>query len=153
MNALKIIIIGLFLIFNSLINLKAQDLELQTVKFDLQSAALKEQSAFKEGNCNEVLNMMEDDITFLANGRKIPSKSIVEKFCNSVTRPFKKPIIDKLDVFPLTTDSGYTVRTLEYHKDEKTKILEYVTKIWKKTDGEWKISHLHSTVKEIDTSE
>lgn len=54
-----------------------------------------------------------------------------------------------MEIYPLSDDSGYTVRTFEYPKDEKTKTLEYVSKIWRKTKEKWKISLLHSTAKEI----
>ena len=77
---------------------------------------------------------------------------MVEKFCNSIPSPFKKPIIDRLDIYPLTIDTGYVVRTLEYPNDDTTKMQEYVTKIWRKTNGVWKISHLHSTVKKVPIS-
>lgn len=149
MKTMKFTFIGLFLLFAPSIDLKAQDFQIQNVKSEIQSAALKEQLAFKEGNCAEV---MEENITFLANGKTIPSKSVVAKFCNSLKRPFAEPTVDKLEVFPITPESGYTIRTLEYPKDEKTKMVEYVTKIWRKTEGTWKICHLHSTVNEIGLS-
>jgi hypothetical protein len=57
--------------------------------------------------------------------------------------------VDTMEIYPLSDDSGYTVRTWEYPKDEKTKTFEYVSKIWSKTEGKWKISLLHSTAKEI----
>lgn len=120
----------------------------ETVKAEIQKAALTEQAAFKKGDCDQVLAMMSDDITFLANGRRVPSKQVVGKFCNSLPRPFKKATTNTLDIHPLSATTGYVVRTLEYPKDENTMMLEYVTKIWKKTDGNWKITHLHSTVKE-----
>jgi hypothetical protein len=124
----------------------AQDLE--SVKLEIKTAALKEQYAFKKGDCKQVLDLMEENITFLANGRKAPSKDIIAKFCKSIPRPFKKATIDKLEFFALTLTSGYSMRTLVYPKDENTNIEEFVTKIWNKTNGKWKISHLHSTVKE-----
>ncbi len=141
----------LFLLFAFLmviiLPLNAQYLEI--IESEIQEIVLKEQEAFKNGDCNQVLALMEDDITFLANGRRAPSKDIIGKFCRSIPRPFKTATFDKLDVYALTNETAYAIRTLEYPNDEKTKMQEYVTKIWKKTNGQWKISHLHSTVKEV----
>nr|WP_321237157.1 amidohydrolase family protein [uncultured Psychroserpens sp.] len=119
------------------------------IKAEIETAELAEQNAFKNGDCALVLESMEDNITFLANGRRAPSKEIIEKFCKSIPRPFKTPTKSQLHTYPLTPESGYTIKMLEFPIDETTKVEEFVTKIWKKTDGKWKISHLHSTVKEV----
>ncbi|WP_299278192.1 amidohydrolase family protein [uncultured Psychroserpens sp.] len=148
MKTLKTII-TLSLIFNFVNSLNAQNLNLKIIKTEIELSEFKEQEAFKKGQCDRVLEAMEDDISFLANGKKIPSKTIIEKFCKSIPRPFKTPTVSTLDIYPLTNESGYTIKTLEYPLDEGTKIQEYVTKIWRKTKGKWKISHLHSTVKEV----
>lgn len=140
-------IVTLCILFLGVISLYAQDLE--AIKSEIKEAELKEQNAFKNGNCAKVMKAMEDDITFLANGRRVPSKDMIGKFCKSIPRPFKKPDINKLEAFALSETSGYTIKTLEYPNDENTKIEEFVTKIWRKSNGTWKISHLHSTVKEI----
>lgn len=152
MKSFKTSIIAIILIFNISNTIKAQTYDLTSVESEIREAALKEQNAFKKGNCNKVLNLMDQNITFLANGKKVPSKEIIRKFCNSIPRPFKTAAIDKLDIYPLTNDTGYVIRTLEYPNDEKTKKQEYVTKIWKKTNGKWKITHLHSTVKKVPVS-
>lgn len=120
-----------------------------SIRTEIKTAAFMEQNAFKNGKCSEVIEYMDDNISFLANGKRVASKTIIEKFCNSIPRPFKTPILDKLDIYPLTNDTGYTIRTLEYPYDENTKKQEFVTKIWRKTNGKWKISHLHSTVKKV----
>ena len=127
----------------------AQDLDIDSIKNEISQAVEAEQNAFKEGDCDKVLELMDDKITFLANGRIAPSKSVVSKFCLSVPRPFKNPTFDKVEIYPISETVGYVIRNLEYHKDESTKISELVTKIWKKSDGEWRITHLHSTVKEV----
>jgi ketosteroid isomerase-like protein len=125
---------------------------LDDVKSAIEKASMQEQNAFKKGECAKVLNLMASDITFLANGRKVPSKVVIGKFCNSLPRPFKAALFDTLVIYPLRVDSGYTIRTLEYPKDETAKMQEFVTKIWRKTHTGWQISHLHSTVKEVPIS-
>lgn len=146
LRTISIITISIFSISSAL---SAQELDLKTVTSEIKAAALKEQNAFKKGDCAQVLEMMEDNITFLANGRKVTSKKIIQKFCNSIPRPFKTAHIDTLAIYPLSKETGYSIKTLEYRTDEDTKTQEYVTKIWRKTNGQWKISHLHSTVKKV----
>ncbi|MCW8980380.1 MULTISPECIES: nuclear transport factor 2 family protein [Altibacter] len=153
MKSFKSIFTGIFLIFSLSNTVNAQTLDSPNVESEIKEAAHKEQNAFKEGNCEQVLDLMDNEITFLANGKKVPSKQIISKFCNSIPRPFKEPISDKLEIYALSNESGYTIRTFEYPKDDTTNMQEYVTKIWKRIEGKWKITHLHSTVKEIPISD
>jgi len=144
-NLKSIITLTVLICFSSVLN--AQDLT--AVKKELEKAALKEQSAFKNGDCDTVLAMMADDITFLANGRRVPSKQVIAKFCNAMPRPFKTPTKDQLEYHVVSEDTGYTIRTLNYPFDDEHRMEEHVTKIWHKVNGEWKIQHLHSTVKKV----
>ncbi|MCK7591243.1 nuclear transport factor 2 family protein [Subsaxibacter sp. CAU 1640] len=144
-------ILSLIIVLTST-KLFSQALDIENIKSEIKVAALMEQEAFKKGDCEQVLSLMAADITFLANGNKVPSKEVVMKFCNAIPRPFKTPTSDTLEIYPLTETSGYTIRKLEYPKDDATNIREFVTKIWVKTDGEWKITHLHSTLKETPSS-
>ncbi|MEO6346610.1 MAG: nuclear transport factor 2 family protein [Aquaticitalea sp.] len=153
MKDLKTGFIGLISILNSTIFLNAQTSDLDVVKSEIKVAAMKEQNAFKNGDCAQVLDLMESNITFLANGNIVPSQDMIEKFCKSIPRPFKEPLVDTMEIYPLTKDTGYVVRFLEYMKDDKTKMQEYVTKIWRKTDDKWLISHLHSTIKKVAISD
>lgn len=130
----------------------AQTIDFDLVKYEVNQAVTKEQNAFKKGDCDTVLSLMDDNITFLANGRRAPSKEMIGRFCNAANRPFKTPLFDTIDIYPLRNDTAYTIRKLEFLKDETTKVEEFVTKIWKKTDGNWKIVHLHATVKELNSN-
>jgi ketosteroid isomerase-like protein len=152
MKALKVSLLGCIFITISPSILVAQTTDLVEVKGEINIAVTNEQNAFKNGDCDKVLEIMDDNITFLANGKRIPSKEIIGNFCNAIKRPFRNPILDKLDIYPLSNITAYTVRTLEYQKSETSKIHEFVTKIWKKIDDQWKIVHLHSTVKEINNN-
>ena len=144
---MRLTVPSLLVAFALTVTVKAQHTDLSQVKTAITTAALKEQQAFKIGDCDTVLSFMEEEITFLANGRRVPSKEVVGKFCNALKRPFKPAEVDELVIYPLTENSGYTIRSFEYTVDEK-KTIEFVTKIWRKTKGAWKITHLHSTVKQ-----
>jgi ketosteroid isomerase-like protein len=148
---MKIIIylLGLNVVIGSSNSICAQDISLEQVKLEVEEVTLKEQGAFKDGDCETVLNLMHDDITFYANGRSAPSKNVIKKFCEDIPRPFKGLSTGNLTVYPLTSNSAYVVRTLEFEKNEKILVREIVTKIWNRFNGEWKMVHLHSTVKEI----
>ena len=143
------LLIPLFFYFIILPTANGQSYDSSMVRTEIEKAALAEQNAFKEGDCDKVLDYMDDEITFLANGRRAPSKMMIGKFCTTIPRPCESPTVDKLEIHPISETTGYVIRNIEYPKDEKTKISEYVTKIWKKTDGKWRITHLHSTVKEM----
>lgn len=147
----RILLIALFVVISTNTSI-AQAIDFSEIKTEIKKAVMQEQNAFRNGDCETVLARMDNDITFLANGRRAPSKEMIGNFCNSVKRPFKTPLLDTLDIYPLSNDTAYTIRTVEFLKDETTKIEEFVTKIWKKNQGEWKITHLHSTVKEVAVS-
>lgn len=143
-STLLLFLIGLFSFQNQL---HAQDFE--SVKKAIQAHTDKEQKAFIEGDCETVLDLMTDDIGFYANGRKAPSKKMIGMFCEKIPRPFGTLNNDHMEIIPLTNESGYTLRTMDYYKNDRTKVEETVTKVWIKTTDGWKIKHLHSTVKEI----
>ncbi|NMM47814.1 nuclear transport factor 2 family protein [Marinigracilibium pacificum] len=127
----------------------AQDFSLDQVKSEIEEISSKEQEAFKNGDCETVMELMSDNITFYANGTPSPPKAMIEKFCNNIPRPFPELNDGDLKIYPLSSNSAYSVKTLEYHKDENTRIRKIVTKIWNRIEGNWKMAHLQSTVKEI----
>ncbi len=139
----------ILLIFGINGNLQGQDNSLEMVKQEVKEVTLKEQEAFKNGDCDTVMSLMADNITFHANGRPAVPKSVVERFCYNIPRPFQKASKQNLSVYPLNKDVAYVVRTLEYDKNEEVKISETVTKIWNRIDGKWMMVHLQSTIIEV----
>ena len=105
--------------------------------------------AFKSGECDKFIDLFDDNITFYADGRKAPNKEMILGFCKRVPRPFEKPSSIEMEYFPLTKNSAFVVRTMEFAKDEKVYKKEFVTKIWVKGSNGWKITHLHSTIKKL----
>ncbi|MDX1365469.1 MAG: nuclear transport factor 2 family protein [Arenibacter latericius] len=147
-KSLTVILFTFFFLSFSLV-IWSQDFDVDNVSLEIQEAVMAEKNAFRTGDCDTVLDFMEENITFLANGRRLPSKEMIGKFCTTIPRPFKKATTNEVTIYPLTVNSGYEIRTLEYPKDEHTKIFEYVTRIWKKSAGKWRITHLHSTVRQV----
>ena len=70
--------------------------------------------------------------------------------CQKMPRPFGKPALSDTKIYVLTKDSGYVVRMMELAKDDGIIYRkEVITKIWKRTKDGWKMTHLHSTVKDV----
>ena len=128
----------------------AQEENLESVRAEIQQMNDKEQDAFINGNCEELMTLMDENITFIINGRKAPSKGFILNMCQKMPRPFGKPALSNTKIYVLTKDSGYVVRMMELAKDDGTIYKkEVITKIWKKTKDGWKMTHLHSTVKDV----
>lgn len=128
----------------------AQEQSLESVRAEIQQINDKEQEAFINGNCEELMTLMDDDITFIINGKKAPSKGFIMNMCKKMPRPFGKPALSDTKIYALTKDSGYVIRMMELAKDDGIIYRkEVITKIWKKTKDGWKMTHLHSTVKDV----
>ncbi len=115
---------------------------------ELRTVVQGEQKAFEEGDCDKVISLMSEDITFYANSRKM-SRAQVDKFCRSIPRPFgagKAPISDTLTPYRVGENLGYTVRDFRWEDKNNRVIHEIVTKIWRKSDTGWSMVHFQSTV-------
>ena len=132
------------------INLHAQQGHLDAVKLELERITELEIEAFKNGDCDTAINFMADNITFYGNGRKVDSKETIRNFCKRLTRPFEKPSSIETKFYPLDSKSAYVVRIMEFAENNKIYKKEIVTKIWKKMNANWKIVHLHSTIKQLN---
>ena len=130
-------------------NLQAQEDNLEYVIEEIKRITLVEIEAFKTGDCDKAISFMDENITFYGNGRKAPSKEFIKAFCFRITRPFEKPSSVDTKYYPLSPNSAYVIRTMEFAKDNKVYKKEIVTKVWKKGESGWKIMHLHSTIKQI----
>lgn len=139
--------IVIFIVFLFGINLQAQQENLEHITAEIKQLTHIEIEAFKTGDCDRAIAFMDNNITFYGNGRKAASKEKIKAFCFGLARPFEKPSSVNTTYFPLSENSAYVVRTMEFSKNDTVYKKEIVTKIWKKSNGEWKIIHLHSTIK------
>lgn len=140
-----------FLLFALLVTIKTngQQNNLENIKSEIMVMTKMEIAAFKSGECEKFIDLFDDNITFYADGRKAPSKEMILGFCKRVSRPFEKPSTVEMEYFPISENSAYVVRTMEFTNDEKVYKKEVVTKIWVKAPSGWKIKHLHSTIKKL----
>lgn len=76
------------------------------------------------------------------------SKELIENFCNTM-RPSGEPTSIDTKFYPLTENSGYTVRIVESENEETGRIKSTITKVWKKGGEGWKMVHFHATSQPI----
>jgi hypothetical protein len=133
----------------SIFSLNAQEDNLKDVKSEIIELSEKEINAFKSGDCQTLDGFIDANATLYLNGRKAPSKKMLVDFCQKVERPFEKPSFIGMEYLPLSDNSAYVVRTMEFSKNEKVYKKEIVTKIWVKGSTGWKITHLHSTITKL----
>lgn len=117
------------------------------VRQEIEEMNRQEQMAFKNGDCEMLVSLMSDDIQFYANGRKAPSKQVIQRFCENIQRPFNDPAEKKVTIHVLSPTSAYLINEMTIPKEDGSVQSEYVTKIWKKESTGWKMTHLHSTVR------
>jgi hypothetical protein len=75
MNSFKTLLFGIIFISSLSFVVQAQNLDLLTLKSQIKEASLKEQKAFKEGNCEQVLELMDDDLTRFPESSTTPNYS------------------------------------------------------------------------------
>lgn len=130
------------------LNINAQEENLDDVKSKIIELSEIEINAFKNGDCETLIDLFSDDLTFFTDGRKAPGKEMILSFCKRVPRPFEKPTLIETEYIPISKNAAYVIRVMEFSKDGEIYKKEIVTKIWIKGINGWKITHLHSTIKE-----
>ncbi|MEP2668687.1 MAG: nuclear transport factor 2 family protein [Cyclobacteriaceae bacterium] len=145
---MKVRVLLLLVLSVGTITLYAQQENLESVKAKIKELSEIEIDAFKNGDCEIMLNLLDDNISFYANGKKA-SKEMVLGFCKGLPRPFEKPSHLDIEYIPISSNSAYVIRIMDFSKDGMVYKKEIVTKIWVKGIDGWKIVHLHSTIKEL----
>lgn len=138
-----------FLAIGSSFSINAQEYNAEDIKLKIKEVSEKEINAFKTGDCKTLSSFIDDNATFYLNGKKAPSKKMIIGFCNSIERPFEQAAKVEMEYLPISKNSGYAVRTMEFSKEGKAYKREIVTKIWVKGENGWKIVHLHSTITDL----
>jgi len=142
-------IVLIILLFGSIISLNGQDSELELIKNEIMEQSKKEMLAFKDGDCDTLGALFDENASLYLNGRKAPGKMALIKFCENIQRPFEKPSKMDMEYIPINESSAFVIRTMEFSKDGEIYKKEIVTKIWQKKNNCWKIIHLHSTITEL----
>ena len=120
--------------------------DLEVAQRELEEMDRREQAAFIAGDCDAVLDLMSDDVSFYANGREM-TKEAVGAFCRRIPRPFPQAAESETVIRALAPDAGYVLRTLAFPGSSR---VEVVTKIWTKGPEGWKMEHFQSTVTDVE---
>ena len=142
----------LILQFLSKANAQLSAEEKEKIKLEIIELNKQEREAFTNGECDKVISFFDKNVSFYANGRKVPSLEFVHSFCKRIKRPFEKGAEINDQVYVLSESVVNNVKYIELpitSADDKTRNVEVVTRIWKKTADGWKIVHFHSSVSAI----
>ncbi|NEZ03109.1 hypothetical protein G4Y73_02965 [Wenzhouxiangella sp. XN201] len=124
------------------------------VRAEVEEQHRQEQKAFIEGDCDKVASFFSDEATRYLGGRRVNLMEGLE-FCRNLPRPFgqKSGSPEINDAFHvLAEDAVYFIRTIDFQPsddDPRSFKREVVTKVWQKTNDEWKIVHFHSSVHSV----
>ena len=105
-----------------------------------------------EGDCAKVTSFFDEDVTFYANGRRVPSLQFLRGFCEQIPRPFEggADITDEIRV--LSETSAYILRTIEFEPESvesESHRREVVTQVWAQRPSGWTIVYFHSSVSTV----
>lgn len=123
----KVIFISLLLL-GTATTLHGQEGSLESVKMKIKELSEIEIDAFRNGECETMLNLLDDDISFYTNGKKA-SKEMVLGFCKQIPRPFEKPSHLETEYIPISSNSAYVIRIMDFSKDGIVYKKEIVTKM------------------------
>ena len=122
--------------------LSAQDAALEAAHQELVEMNRLEQERFVSGDCDGLMQLLSEDISFYANGRKLP-KAAVGQMCARIPRPFPGTGEAATNIRMLSENAGYVVKFMSFPDSDG---VEVVTKVWEKVDEAWKMVHFQSTV-------
>ena len=126
----------------------AGEADLEATHRELTEMNRLEQEAFAAGRCEELLDLLAEDISFYANGRPM-TKEAVGAFCERIPRPLPGSGEQETRVRAVSPDAGYVIKTMTF---PGTSRVEVVTKIWSRGVDGWKLEHFHSTVTDLQAS-
>ncbi len=101
-----------------------------------------EQRAFLEGECDALVEMLAEEVTFFINGRQM-TREDVGTFCRHIPRPFSRDGEVDTTIEAVGEDAGYVIKVTTFPGTPKVKV---VTKVWQRGEDGWKMVHFQSTV-------
>lgn len=115
-------------------------------KIAFEETAQNYQKIYMDGgkNCEQILAAMNEDVEMWESG-KIWTLSDLKKFCSHL--PNKKVIETYSNQKLLSKEIGYDYVSQLYISQTGDTLRETSSKIWKNTDGTWKISQMDNIIK------
>jgi ketosteroid isomerase-like protein len=129
------------------------DVQRETIIAEIQAIQDERNQAFVEGNCERVVEVFDESVTFYTRGRLVPSLQAVLNFCRQVERPFSETPVRRTRINALSENAAYIIQNFEFSSDsadgESVMMHEVITSIWSKGDAGWKIVHFHVSIDPI----
>lgn len=125
--------------------LAAQDPTLEAAHQELVELNRLEQERFISGDCDGLIELLSEDISFYANGRKL-TRDGVGQLCARMPRPFSKTGEETTQIHMISADGGYVVKVMTFPGSDR---IEVVTKVWRRGASGWRMVHLQSTVTDL----
>ena len=141
-TSIRLLLGGLFLALFATLPLAAQNLA--QAEAELKLAHTTETEAYMRGECSVILALLDEDVSFYANGGESMLRDDIKNLCSQARRPFSTPIADNTTIKALSPTTGYTVRVIEHDGTPRGHAKTVTTKVWEKGKDGWKVVHFQS---------
>jgi ketosteroid isomerase-like protein len=129
------------------------DVQRETISAEIEAIQNQRNQAFVEGDCERVVELFDERVTFYTRGRHVPSLQTVLNFCRQVERPFPETAVRRTRINALSENAAYIIQNFEFASDsadgESVMMHEVITSIWSKGSDGWKIVHFHVSIDPI----
>lgn len=129
------------------------DVQRDTISAEIQALQDQRNQAFVEGDCERVVELFDESVTFYTRGRHVPSLQAVLNFCRQVERPFSEAAVRRTRINALSENAAYIIQNFEFPSDRAdgdiVMMHEVITSIWSKGRDGWKVVHFHVSIDPI----
>jgi uncharacterized protein (TIGR02246 family) len=129
------------------------DLQRETIRAEIEAIQDQRNKAFVDGDCERVVELFDENVTFYTRGRRVPSLQAVLNFCRQIERPFPETAARRTRINVLSDDAAYIIQNFEFPSDGadgvSVMVHEVITSIWSKGSDGWKIVHFHVSIDPI----
>ena len=118
-------------------------------KSQVRAAMTAMGEALSAADCEQVAGFFAKEFSFYARGREIGGHDQVLATCRQIPRPFPQMHYLVNEVRPLSDSTVYTLRVMDIERSEAADFppaREVITQLWKNTDGQWRIIHMHVSI-------
>jgi uncharacterized protein (TIGR02246 family) len=129
------------------------DVQRESIRAEVQAIQNQRNQAFADGDCERVIELFDESVTFYTRGRHVPSLQAVLNFCRQVERPFSETAVRRTRINALSENAAYVIQNFEFPSNsaggESVMMHEVITSIWSKGSDGWKVVHFHVSIDPI----
>lgn len=126
------------------------DVQRETISAEIEAIQNQRNQAFVEGDCERVVELFDERVTFYTRGRHVPSLQAVLNFCRQVERPFSETAVRRTRINVLADNAAYVIQNFEFASDSaeggSVMMHEVITSVWSKGRDGWKVVHFHVSI-------